>query len=80
MGIEIDRIGFEAEDYQAFAQRLEEENKSSRERQVERAYQLAFGRAPQKTETAEARAFIEGHGLQQFARAILNANEFVFIP
>lgn len=49
-------------------------------RQVQMAYQLCFGRRATDEECGEAEAFIRAHGLGQFARAMLNANEFVFIP
>lgn len=47
---------------------------------VARAYQLCFSRSPSEEESTAAIDFIEQNGWQQFARAILNANEFVFIP
>ncbi|QDT59257.1 Planctomycete cytochrome C [Stieleria bergensis] len=48
--------------------------------QVQQAWHLCFQRPPSQQEVAESERFIESHGLQQFARAILNANEFIFIP
>ena len=48
--------------------------------QIELAYQLCFNRPVTNEECVAAAAFIEQHGLVQFARAMLNANEFVFIP
>ncbi|MCA8998934.1 MAG: DUF1553 domain-containing protein [Planctomycetaceae bacterium] len=47
---------------------------------VSRAYQLCFGRLPDDEEVQTALAFIEDAGWVQFARAMFNANEFVFIP
>ena len=61
------------------AKRLKEETKSDAAC-VERAWELCFQRPPTLTETADATAFIEQEGLVQFSRAMLNANEFVFIP
>ena len=61
------------------AKRLEEEN-ASRKDQVERAWQLCFQRPPEPAELEEAIVFIQAEGLVQFCRALLNANELVFIP
>ena len=61
------------------AKRLEGETESN-EACVERAWELCFQRPPEKSETADSISFIEAEGLVQFARAMLNANEFVFIP
>jgi mono/diheme cytochrome c family protein len=47
---------------------------------VERAWELCFQRPPDEAEVADATAFIQQEGLVPFARAMLNANEFVFIP
>ncbi len=47
---------------------------------IERAWRLCFGRAPDQSERADALAFLESEGLAAFARALFNANEFVFIP
>ena len=62
-----------------FAERLVNENSSSIDHQVERAFQLAFARSPDTTELELSRQVIAQHGLWQFCRAILNANEFVYI-
>lgn len=62
-----------------FAQRLEKEA-GCRESQAQRAWQLCFNRPPTKAETQDASSFIESAGMVQLARALLNANEFVFIP
>jgi len=47
---------------------------------VQHAYTLCFNRTASAVETKDATAFIQAEGLVQFARAMLNANEFVFIP
>ena len=47
---------------------------------IRRAYALCFGRPPNEEETAVARKFVVRTDWVQFARAMLNANEFVFIP
>lgn len=63
---------------EVFAKRLEAE--ADADAQVQRAWALCFQRPPDATEVAESLAFIEAEGLLQFARAMFNANEFVFIP
>lgn len=62
-----------------FTQRLHKEAASERE-QVALAYELCFSRPPSDEETTRSLAFIHDVGWRQFARAMLNANEFVFIP
>jgi hypothetical protein len=48
--------------------------------QVRRAWQLAFNRDPDLVETREAADFVRSAGLPALCRALLNANEFLFIP
>lgn len=62
-----------------FATRLSKES-NSRNDQIRRAWQLCYQRNPTQEETADSHTFIETHGLTQFSRALLNTNEFVFIP
>jgi Protein of unknown function (DUF1553) len=47
--------------------------------QVEQAFELAFGRSPKQQEAVAARDLIKQHGLVIFCRAMLNANEFLYI-
>jgi hypothetical protein len=61
-----------------FAARLKKESKTN-EDQIRRAYWLAFGRAPEKQELQAAVSLIESEGLEAFCRALLNANEFVYL-
>ncbi len=63
------------------AARLEREggDATGPERPVERAFSLVFQRLPDATERAEARRFVEAHGLPLFCRALLNANEFLYL-
>ncbi|SIO60479.1 Concanavalin A-like lectin/glucanases superfamily protein [Singulisphaera sp. GP187] len=60
-------------------ERLRNEAGENVERQVERAYQLAFGRAPDAAERERARQVVVSHGLPVLARAIFNSNEFLYI-
>jgi hypothetical protein len=62
-----------------FAERLAEEPGSNIDDQVERAFQLAFARSPDAKERELSRKAIVQHGLWQFCRAMLNANEFIYI-
>jgi Protein of unknown function (DUF1553)/Protein of unknown function (DUF1549)/Planctomycete cytochrome C len=61
------------------AARLEQEAGRAAERQVERAYRLAFGRAPDAGERVRAIAVVERFGAATLARAIFNSNEFLYV-
>jgi hypothetical protein len=69
----IEQAGF-------FASRLNKEAADSTEDKVRIAFEHCFGRTPTQQEEADSTAFIEQAGLKQFCRAMLNANEFVFVP
>ncbi len=69
----IEQAGF-------FADRLNEQAADSTEGKVRVAFELCFGRTPTQQEEADSTEFIEQAGLAQFCRAMLNANEFVFVP
>ena len=69
--------GFMVAQSRHFAERLGRE-RPDLGRQVERAYWLAFGRAPAAAERAKSVAFASAHGLPNLCRALLNLNEFVF--
>jgi hypothetical protein len=62
-----------------FAERLTREAGSDVPKQVERAFLLAFGRRPDRNELHLSRQAIAEQGLWQFCRAMLNANEFIYI-
>ena len=64
---------------QYLADRLAQESDDSAAR-IERAYELCFGRGPDEQELQLAAEVIDASSWKQFARAMLNANEFVFIP
>lgn len=66
---------------EAFAARLNTECGASKECQVRLAYDLALARKPKPEETAMARDFFAAHGqLSDFCLALLNRNEFVYLP
>ncbi|MBE7502748.1 MAG: DUF1553 domain-containing protein [Verrucomicrobiales bacterium] len=62
------------------AARLAREAGPTADAQVRRAWQLAIHRAPEPAEAREAAALVAAEGLPALARALLNANEFLFIP
>ncbi|QEG43331.1 DUF1553 domain-containing protein [Roseimaritima ulvae] len=55
-------------------------SEASRTEKIVRAYELCFARQPEPDEVESASQFIEQVGWQAFARAMLNTNEFVFVP
>ena len=65
---------------ETFAERLRKEAGDDNAAQVKRAWQLAFNRLPDRAETKPAVAFAKAEGLPALCRAVLNANEFLFIP
>ena len=62
-----------------FASRLEREAGPDVIAQVRRAYSLAFLRLPTDDEQIAATQFVNDHGLTALCRALLNANEFLFV-
>jgi uncharacterized protein DUF1553 len=62
-----------------FAERLQREFPDQVDAQINRAVRLAFARAPESDELAAARQLVAEHGLVQFCRTLLNANEFVYV-
>jgi hypothetical protein len=63
-----------------FAERLRREAGDQVKAQVDRAFQLALGRAPQESERTKAIEFISStpNGLSEFCQALFNLNEFVY--
>ncbi len=62
-----------------FADRIATEAGSAREAQVDRAYQLALGRAPDAREKQQAVEFLEKNTLSDLAHVMLNLNEFIYL-
>lgn len=62
-----------------FAQRVQREAGSDPRAQVRRAFLLAFQREPRPNEIPEAVALVGEHGIIALCRALLNANEFVYV-
>ncbi len=65
---------------QAMASRLQKEAGEQPSAQVKTAFMLCFGRLPQPKELDASVSFIGSQGLPAFCRAMLNANEFLFVP
>lgn len=64
-----------------FAERLQRECGADSGCSVRRAYKLTLGRPPRPEEEAMARTFFGEKGtLRQFCLAMLNRNEFVYLP
>jgi hypothetical protein len=61
-----------------FADRLRCEAGDDPERQIERAYRLALGRAPHAPEKARLREFLRDESLEQLCRVVFNLNEFAY--
>jgi hypothetical protein len=62
-----------------FAQRLQREAGPDMDRQVRRAYLLAYGRPPADEEAKRATQAVRQHGLSVLTRALLNSNEFLYV-
>ena len=54
--------------------------RSAAERMVEQAYRLSTGRPPSSRERKIAVEFLRDQPLEEFALAMLNLNEFVYVP
>ena len=61
------------------AERLRGDAGAEVKAQVRRAFRLLFSREPSRGELAAARQLVEREGLLIFCRAMLNANEFVYV-
>ncbi|MCS1411245.1 MAG: hypothetical protein M2R45_04442 [Verrucomicrobia subdivision 3 bacterium] len=63
----------------AFAERLTRLTPDSPSEQVRLAYRHAFGRTAAWSEIEDSVTLVNAHGLPLFCRAILNANEFIYL-
>ena len=59
--------------------RLHREAGEKSEAQVGRAFQLMYGREPDRFERKESTAMIRDQGLEAFCRALYNTSEFLFV-
>jgi len=64
----------------AMADRLHQEAGTNVDQQIQRAWNLAFGRDPENEELMEARDVVHRQGLSMLCRIIMNSNEFLFMP
>ncbi len=71
---------FSLDQSEIFAARLRREAGEDLPAQVRRAWQVAFNRAPSRAEARDAVAFARAEGTPALCRAVLNANEFLFLP
>jgi hypothetical protein len=62
-----------------FAQRVQADAGADLSAQIDRAYRLAFGRAPDDEERRLSRQVVEHYGLCTLARGLFNSNEFLYI-
>ncbi|HUG93719.1 MAG TPA: DUF1553 domain-containing protein [Planctomycetaceae bacterium] len=62
-----------------FAERVRGEAGEEVGRQIDRAWQLAVGRAPRDAERAAAEPFVREFGLEQLCLTLFNTNEFLFV-
>jgi hypothetical protein len=62
-----------------FADRLNRERPGDQEKQIYRAFELAYGRPPAGEENHESVAFVGQHGLAAFCRVLLNTNGFLYV-
>jgi len=62
------------------ARRIEREAGGERPAQVQRAYQLLYGRDPNAREAALGAQFLATQPLALYCRTLVNANEFLYVP
>jgi hypothetical protein len=72
---------FMQEQSAAFARRLESECRADANCRIRRAYKVALARTPRPVEISMAREFVaKGGRWDELCLALLNRNEFVYIP
>ena len=71
---------FTIDESAALAKRIEKEAGHESKNQIQRVYQLAYGRGPDAVELADASSLVASNGLPALCRAIYNSSEFLFIP
>jgi hypothetical protein len=62
-----------------FAERAQREAGDDLQRQIARAYALAYSRQPETDELATLELFVKEHGLAALCRVIFNSNEFLYV-
>ncbi len=71
--------GFMMQQAEFFATRLEREAGSDVNAQVQRGFELAFQRQPDRKERDAGAKLIRDQGAKIFCRALLNASEFIYV-
>ncbi len=71
---------FSIDQSERLAARLRKDAQNEHRSQVQRAFMLALSRPANASELDAAVAFVDSYGLAAFCRALLNANEFLFVP
>jgi mono/diheme cytochrome c family protein len=71
---------FVAQQAEILADRARRESAGDDAAALDRIFLLAFGRPPADDERADCLAIASEHGLDAVARAVLNSNEFLFLP
>jgi hypothetical protein len=61
------------------ADRLRREAPDDLQRQIQRAFQLAYGRGAAAEEMATIKPFVRSHGLAELCRVLVNSNEFLYV-
>jgi hypothetical protein len=66
-----------------FAERVRHEAGADQTRQAQRAFEIAFGRAPTESEREDVKKFLRTAGivdpLTGLCRVLLNSNEFIYV-
>lgn len=71
---------FTVQQCRLMAKRLKREAGTEIRQQIRLAFRLCYGREPDENEQQVAERLIAAHGLPALCRAMINTNEFLFIP
>lgn len=71
---------FVAERAAKLAERIKKERRNNSNWQIERAFELTFGRQPSRPELLASVSVVDDHGLETLCRVLFNSSEFLFIP
>jgi hypothetical protein len=71
---------FTLDQSERLAARVKSEAGATNAAQIQRIFELCFGRTPDADEVAVAEKFVAEHGMPALCRAVFNANEFLFLP
>ncbi|TWT93224.1 PSD1 and planctomycete cytochrome C domain-containing protein [Stieleria varia] len=64
----------------SFAERIERESGDDLASQIKHAYELALGRLPSADEVVDVEPMVREFGIAVLCRALMNSNEFLFVP